>query len=182
MLINGYVEHHKVGWDFEDESPGRDARGFAHEGAHAARDRDAPRQHGAHERRALLRRPRAPRVLHARVPDALELVCADKAGERILARSMHAASRLVEPGPGDRRLQEQLRRQGQLVRHPRELPRRPGGAVRGARAQPAAVVRHAARCSPARARSAPRTAAAPSTTRSASEPTSSKRRSGSRPR
>ena len=27
MLINGYVEHHKVGWDFEDESPGRDARG-----------------------------------------------------------------------------------------------------------------------------------------------------------
>ena len=23
MLINGYVEHHKVGWDFEDESPGR---------------------------------------------------------------------------------------------------------------------------------------------------------------
>jgi proteasome accessory factor A len=30
--------------------------------------------------------------------DALELVCADKAGERILARSMLAARRLVEPG------------------------------------------------------------------------------------
>ena len=28
MLINGYVEHHRVGWDFEDESPGRDARGL----------------------------------------------------------------------------------------------------------------------------------------------------------
>ena len=67
MLINGYVEHHKVGWDFDDESPGRDARGFAREGAHAARGRDAPRQHRAHQRRALLRRPRAPRVLHARV-------------------------------------------------------------------------------------------------------------------
>ena len=33
MLINAYVEHRKVGWDFEDESPGRDARGFAREGA-----------------------------------------------------------------------------------------------------------------------------------------------------
>jgi proteasome accessory factor A len=30
--------------------------------------------------------------------DALELVCADKAGERILARSMLAAKRVVEPG------------------------------------------------------------------------------------
>ena len=30
--------------------------------------------------------------------DALELVCADKAGERILARSMLAARRLVDPG------------------------------------------------------------------------------------
>ena len=57
--------------------------------------------------------------------DALELVRADKAGERILARSMQAARRLLGPGPGDRRLQEQLRRQGQLVRLPRELPRRP---------------------------------------------------------
>src|ERR1041384_7565828 len=33
MLVNAYVEHRKVGWDFEDESPGRDARGFAREGA-----------------------------------------------------------------------------------------------------------------------------------------------------
>src|SRR5680860_1419001 len=33
MLINAYVEHRKVGWDFEDESPGRDARGFAREGS-----------------------------------------------------------------------------------------------------------------------------------------------------
>ena len=27
MLINGYVEGHRIGWDFEDESPGRDAAG-----------------------------------------------------------------------------------------------------------------------------------------------------------
>ena len=44
LLINAYVSqlsrqasagNHKVGWDFEDESPGRDARGFAREGAMA---------------------------------------------------------------------------------------------------------------------------------------------------
>ncbi len=23
MLINGYVEGHRIGWDFEDESPGQ---------------------------------------------------------------------------------------------------------------------------------------------------------------
>ena len=41
VLINAYVAElartsradHKVGWDFEDESPGRDARGFARDGA-----------------------------------------------------------------------------------------------------------------------------------------------------
>ena len=57
--------------------------------------------------------------------DALELVVADKAGERILARSMRAATPPARPRPGDRRLQEQLRRQGQQLRHARELPRRP---------------------------------------------------------
>src|SRR5918997_3217338 len=46
LLINAYVSAlarqaaasgapNKVGWDFEDESPGRDARGFAREGAMA---------------------------------------------------------------------------------------------------------------------------------------------------
>ena len=40
VLINAYVselqrESGKVGWDFEDESPGNDARGYAREGAMA---------------------------------------------------------------------------------------------------------------------------------------------------
>ena len=26
LLINGYVEQRRIGWDFEDESPGKDAR------------------------------------------------------------------------------------------------------------------------------------------------------------
>src|SRR5947209_18883879 len=37
LLINAYVSQQQrtVEWDFEDESPGRDARGFAGEGAMA---------------------------------------------------------------------------------------------------------------------------------------------------
>jgi proteasome accessory factor PafA2 len=98
MLINGYVEHHKVGWDFEDESPGRDARGFAREGA-------MPPEIETHLVNTVLTNGARYYVDHAHpeystpeCSDALELVCADKAGERILARSMLAARRLVEPG------------------------------------------------------------------------------------
>ena len=98
MLINGYVEHHKVGWDFEDESPGRDARGFAREGA-------MPPEIETHLVNTVLTNGARYYVDHAHpeystpeCSDALELVCADKAGERILARSMLAARRLSDPG------------------------------------------------------------------------------------
>ncbi len=98
MLINGYVEHHKVGWDFEDESPGRDARGFAREGA-------MPPEIETHLVNTVLTNGARYYVDHAHpeystpeCSDALELVCADKAGERILARSMLAARRLTDPG------------------------------------------------------------------------------------
>ena len=98
MLINGYVEHHKVGWDFEDESPGRDARGFAHEGA-------MPPEIETHLVNTVLTNGARYYVDHTHpeystpeCADALELVCADKAGERILARSMLAARRLTDPG------------------------------------------------------------------------------------
>ncbi len=98
MLINGYVEHHKVGWDFEDESPGNDARGFAREGA-------MPPEIETHLVNTVLTNGARYYVDHAHpeystpeCSDALELVCADKAGERILARSMLAARRLTEPG------------------------------------------------------------------------------------
>src|SRR6188472_788608 len=98
MLINGYVEHHKVGWDFEDESPGRDARGFAREGA-------MPPEIETHLVNTVLTNGARYYVDHAHpeystpeCADALELVLADKAGERVLARSMRAASRLLDPG------------------------------------------------------------------------------------
>jgi proteasome accessory factor PafA2 len=98
MLINGYVEHHKVGWDFEDESPGKDARGFARDGAQ-------PPEIETHLVNTVLTNGARYYVDHAHpeystpeCADALELVLADKAGERVLARSMQAARRLLEPG------------------------------------------------------------------------------------
>jgi proteasome accessory factor A len=97
MLINGYVEGHRIGWDFEDESPGRDARGFAREGA-------MPPEIETHLVNTVLTNGARYYVDHAHpeystpeCADALELVCADKAGERILARSMTAARHLVGP-------------------------------------------------------------------------------------
>src|ERR1041385_6554199 len=100
LLINAYVAElqRRVGWDFEDESPGRDARGFAREGA-------MPPEIETHLVNTVLTNGARYYVDHAHpeystpeCSDALELVCADKAGERILARSMLAARRLSEPG------------------------------------------------------------------------------------
>jgi proteasome accessory factor A len=98
MLINGYVEHRKIGWDFDDETPGRDARGFAREGA-------APPEVETHLVNTVLTNGARYYVDHAHpeystpeCADALELVCADKAGERVLARSMQAARRILPVG------------------------------------------------------------------------------------
>jgi len=98
VLINGYVEHRKVGWDFEDESPGRDARGFA-------RDGSQPPDIETHLVNTVLTNGARYYVDHAHpeystpeCADALALVTVDKAGERILARSMQAARRLLSEG------------------------------------------------------------------------------------
>ncbi|MET0422114.1 MAG: depupylase/deamidase Dop [Acidimicrobiia bacterium] len=98
MLINGYVEGHRIGWDFEDESPGTDARGFA-------RDGSMPPEIETHLVNTVLTNGARYYVDHAHpeystpeCADALELVCADKAGERILARSMVAARHLIDAG------------------------------------------------------------------------------------
>src|SRR5437588_3045494 len=100
LLINAYVSqlHRKVDWDFEDESPGRDARGFAREGAMAP-------EVETHLVNAVLTNGARYYVDHAHpefsTPEcatALECVCWDKAGERILARSMQAAAAVLPPG------------------------------------------------------------------------------------
>jgi len=95
LLINGYVEQRRIGWDFEDESPGRDARGFA-------RDGSQPPEIETHLVNAVLTNGARYYVDHAHpeystpeCADPLEATLFDKAGERILARSMEASRRLL---------------------------------------------------------------------------------------
>jgi proteasome accessory factor PafA2 len=99
LLINAYVAHaqRKVGWDFEDESPGRDARGFAREAGTSEVE--------THLVNTVLTNGARYYVDHAHpeystpeCADARELVRFDKAGERTLALSMRAAATVLPPG------------------------------------------------------------------------------------
>ncbi|MGH9057321.1 MAG: depupylase/deamidase Dop [Acidimicrobiales bacterium] len=99
-LINAYVAelHRKVQWDFEDETPGRDARGFAREGS-------APPEVETHLVNAVLSNGARYYVDHAHpeystpeCADAVDAVRYDKAGELILARSVAAAAQVLPPG------------------------------------------------------------------------------------
>ncbi len=100
LLINAYVARldRKVGWDFEDESPGRDARGYAREGSMAP-------EIETHLVNAVLTNGARYYVDHAHpeysTPECsnpLEAVVHDRAGELVLTRSMEAANRLLPPG------------------------------------------------------------------------------------
>jgi proteasome accessory factor A len=102
LLINAYVAElaRKVGWDFEDETPGNDARGFAREGA-------MPPEVETHLVNAVLTNGARYYVDHAHpefsTPECanpLEATLYDKAGERILARSIAAAARTLPSGQG----------------------------------------------------------------------------------
>ncbi|MGH3851695.1 MAG: proteasome accessory factor PafA2 family protein, partial [Pseudonocardiaceae bacterium] len=99
-LINAYVAElsRNVSWDFEDETPGRDARGFAREGA-------MPPEVETHLVNAVLTNGARYYVDHAHpefstpeCADVWDVVLYDKAGELILARSVEAATRLLPPG------------------------------------------------------------------------------------
>ena len=102
VLINAYVAElekaGRVNWDFEDESPGNDARGFAREGS-------MPPEVETHLVNAVLTNGARYYVDHAHPeyssPEcrtALEAVLYDKAGELILQASMEAAKALLPPG------------------------------------------------------------------------------------
>lgn len=100
LLINAYVSDliGKVGWDFEDESPGRDARGFMREGA-------APPEIETNLVNTVLTNGARYYVDHAHpeystpeCSNVLELVAHDRAGEVVLTRSMAAATRLLPGG------------------------------------------------------------------------------------
>jgi proteasome accessory factor A len=99
-LINAYVAelNRRVEWDFEDETPGRDARGFAREGA-------MPPEVETHLVNAVLTNGARYYVDHAHpeystpeCADVYDAIRYDKAGELILAESIAAASRALPSG------------------------------------------------------------------------------------
>jgi proteasome accessory factor A len=100
VLINSYVAQlaRRIGWDFEDESPGRDARGFLAEGA-------LPPDVETHLVNAVLTNGARYYVDHAHpeistpeCADAREVVVYDRAAEEIIRQSMVAAQRVLPPG------------------------------------------------------------------------------------
>jgi proteasome accessory factor A len=101
VLINAYahdVARQQTGWDFEDEAPGNDARGFAREGA-------MPPQVETHLVNTVLTNGARYYVDHAHPEfstpecrDALECLRYDRAGELILIRSMEAADLTAHDG------------------------------------------------------------------------------------
>src|SRR3954469_22100203 len=100
VLINANVSSlaRKVGWDFEDESPGTDARGFSVEGS-------SPPEVETHLVNAVLTNGARYYVDHAHPEistpeclDAREIVVWDRAAERILVASMDAAKAILPPG------------------------------------------------------------------------------------
>ena len=146
-------------WDYEVESPLRDARGFdlgperGPAAGHRRPRRPRRRQRHPHQRRPALRRPRAPGVLRARGDHPARRRHLGQGG-----RAGHGGRRRARrhrPGhPAHPALQEQHRRQGRELRLARELPVRPPDAVPDDHHRPDAVLRVA----PGRQRLRPRRA------------------------
>lgn len=105
LLINAYLgelariteSETRVGWDFEDESPGNDARGEA--------GPSSPPEVETHLVNAVLTNGARYYVDHAHpelstpeCADAMSVVLYDRAAERILQRSMVAANRMLPEG------------------------------------------------------------------------------------
>jgi proteasome accessory factor A len=99
-LINAYVSSliRKVGWDFEDEQPGNDARGYRLAGTN-------PPEIETHLVNAVLTNGARYYVDHAHPEistpeclDAREVVVWDKAAEQVVQRSMEAAKAFLPPG------------------------------------------------------------------------------------
>ena len=100
VLINAYVSGvlRKVGWDYEDEHPGNDARGFTYQEVFAP-------EVETHLINAVLTNGARYYVDHAHPEistpeciDALEVVRFDRAAEEIVRTSMEAAGRLLGDG------------------------------------------------------------------------------------
>src|SRR6195952_2733678 len=100
VLINAYVSGvlRKVSWDYEDEQPGNDARGFRYE------DVFSPEAETQMVNAVLTNGARYyvdhahPEISTPECVDALEVVRWDRAAEEIVRASMDAARRLLADG------------------------------------------------------------------------------------
>ena len=161
-LVNAYatatLKASRARWDFEEESPLRDARGFD-----MSRDVADPSQLTDEDlglANVILTNGARLYVDHAHpeysTPECtnpLDIVVWDKAGEQIALDATRFASLPRRGRPAA--LQEQHRQQGRLLRRARELPGPPVHAVRRHRAPPDPVLRQPAgglRRRPGRAR------------------------------
>ena len=185
LLINSYETYRssRVRWDYEAESPLRDARGFEY-----MEEKEGTSKEESRLINLILSNGARFYVDHAH-PEYSSPETTEPARLRHLGPRRRAHP---QPGPPARRggvaaraadhhLQGQLRPEGQLLRHPRELPDGPQGAVRADRAAHDAVLRdppglHRRRQGRLREQRRGR-----ASTRSPSGPTSSRPRSGWRP-
>ncbi len=101
VLVNAYIAEadRRTRWDFEDETPGKDARGVVREGA-------MPPMVETHLANTVLTNGARFYVDHAHpeystpeCADPLEAVVHDRAGEEVLRRSMAAAAALYPGSP-----------------------------------------------------------------------------------
>ena len=189
QIVNAYAaamhRARRARWDFEEENPLRDARGFdlAREAADASQltDEDLGLANVILTNGARLYVDHAhPEYSAPEVTNPRDAVLWDKAGERIMAEAAERAA-AAPRRPADPPLQEQHRQQGRLLRHARELPDEAGDAVRRHRAPPHAVLRLPPGRLRRRAGSASARTATSTASRSASAPTSSRSRSAWRP-
>ena len=180
----------RAAWDFEEESPLRDARGFDLGGRSAPvaqefidAEEDAGMANVILPNGARLYVDHAhPEYSTPEVTNPLDIVRWDKAGELVMAEAARQAAAMPGVNAAHQPLQEQHRQQGRVLRRARELPDEPRDPVRLDRPPPHAVLRHPPgrlRRRPGRHR--PGRAHAPAS-RSPSGPTSSRSRSASRPR
>ena len=191
QVVNAYLaasaaRARRARWDFEEENPLRDARGFdlAREVADPSQltDEDLGLANVILTNGARLYVDHAhPEYSTPECTNPRAAVIWDKAGERVMYDAAHA--RLGPAGQrADPALQEQHRQQGRLVRLPRELPDAARHPVRRHRPAPDPVLRLPPGGRAARAGSASARTRAARASRSASAPTSSRSRSAWRPR
>ena len=130
LVVNSYPgDRVKVQWSYEEESPGRDARGFGHD-AFGVVDPEGAVVNAVLANGARLYVDHAhPEYSGPECYDPLEAALYDKVGE-VVMRGRREPPPRSPAGTEVSRLQEQLGREGELLRRSRELSALAGDPIR----------------------------------------------------